>query len=237
MAYHQPLSRGQRTMRYLISIILAIVCTINAFSLSAQTSKEAYDGSQSDMADTANQSDNDEDGPRKQRFSGQSSSNTWGISPNLEVEAQASLVAQNLAQIQKICEDMGDEYRVACFAVTYKDLANALQRNGGDEIIRSTLHTAARKLDQLVQNNLDREKPALRAYLTDKSGEKLVTTRSMDATAATRTAALKIQAAEILEEAETVLLRSASSTSPTRALSYQKVAAAIGSNKILLRST
>ena len=46
---------------------------------------------------------------------------------------------------------------------------------------------------------------------------------------------LRQAAANVLEEAETKLLRSASSDAK-RAIHYQKIAAAVGSNKVLLRS-
>jgi hypothetical protein len=46
---------------------------------------------------------------------------------------------------------------------------------------------------------------------------------------------LNLEASNILEEAETKLLRSASSDAK-RAIHYQRIAAAVGSNKVLLRS-
>lgn len=233
---HPKSRKESKNMRHMINFSLVIAIGMTATLLSAQTSQDSYEGTSSDTANMSNRADNGEDGPQRQRSFDQPTQNTWAISPMADVEAQASFVEDSLLQIQRICEYMGDEYKVACFAVTYKDLANALQSVGGDDIIRSSLNTAARKLDQLVRSNLDQEKAALQAHLTNSTGEKLITTRAMRATVTAKNAVLKNQAAKILEEAETVLLRSASSTSPTRALSYQKVAAAIGSNKILLRS-
>jgi hypothetical protein len=49
-------------------------------------------------------------------------------------------------------------------------------------------------------------------------------------------AELNRQASDIVAEAETILLRSASSDA-TRAIHYQRIAAAVGSNKVLLRSS
>ena len=150
-------------------------------------------------------------------------------------EPQTRLIVSQLNQIQQICEFMGDEYRIACFATTYRELAQDIPANGDYAETREVLLDTARKLDSIVRSNIDRSKPALTARLRNPSGQ-AVATPPMRAVQEPRAAQLNQQAANIVEEAETVLLRSASSDA-TRAIHFQRIAAAVGSNKVLLRSS
>src|SRR6056297_272033 len=148
-------------------------------------------------------------------------------------EAQTTQIVTRLNQIQRICEFMGDEYRIACFATTYRQLANDIPANGDYADSRDVLLDTARRLDNLARSNLDRSKPALRARTDTPSGQ--VQTPPMRAVQAQSVPELNRQASAIVEEAETVLLRSASSDA-ARSIHYQRIAAAVGSNKVYLRS-
>lgn len=149
-------------------------------------------------------------------------------------EARTTIIVEKLDEIQRICEFMGDEYRIACFATTYRELADDVPANGDYAETREVLLDTARKLDAIVRNNLDRQKPALTARLRSDSGRS-EPTPPMRAVQAPRVAQLNQQASNIVAEAETVLLRSADSDA-TRAIHFQRIAAAVGSNKVLLRS-
>ncbi len=149
--------------------------------------------------------------------------------------ARTTQIVTQLNQIQQICEFMGDEYKIACFASTYRQLAEEIPANGDYEEAREVLLDTARKLDSLVRSNLDRQKPALTARIRTDSGQS-VPTPPMRAVREPRASSLNQQASAIVAEAETVLLRSASSDA-TRAIHYQRIAAAVGSNKVLLRSS
>lgn len=149
--------------------------------------------------------------------------------------AQTNIILARMDEAEQICEFMGDEYRPACFAATYRQLADEIPANGDYEEAREVLLDTARKLDNLVRANVDRQKPALSARVRREGGAS-VPTPPMRAVQESRVAQVNRQAANILEEAETVLLRSASSDA-TRAIHYQRIAAAVGSNKVLLRSS
>lgn len=156
--------------------------------------------------------------------------------PVVEVsDPQTAAIVRQLNQNQRLCEAMGDEYNIACFAQTYRELANEIPANGDYAEAREAILDAARELDNLVRRNIDRSKPAVTARLTTSTGQ-TVRTPPIAAVRADRAPQLRQQAANILEEAETVLLRSASSDS-TRAIHFQRIAAAVGSNKVLLRSS
>lgn len=150
-------------------------------------------------------------------------------------DARTAQIVTQLNQAQKICEFMSDEYRVACFAATYRELAKDIPSNGDYAEVKKALNDAARKLDSLARSNVDRAKPALRAKLTTGAG-KTVTTPPIAAVRKDRAPEINRQASAIVAEAETVLLRSASSDA-RRAIHYQRIAAAVGSNKVLLRSS
>lgn len=179
----------------------------------------------------------EEDSPRREREQNVITDVRTVISPLTPDIDPTAAITQRLRNVERICETMGDEYKVACFAVSYKDLARAIKQSNGDPEIGKTLSEAADKLDALVRSNLDSQKPPLRAHLDSPSGSRLITTAPMRAVKQAQTAEIQRKAANILEEAETVLLRSATSVGPTRSLSFQRVAAAIDSNKVLLRSS
>jgi hypothetical protein len=155
--------------------------------------------------------------------------------PSVEVsDAQTAVILRQIEDSERICEFMGDEYRISCFAQTYRDLAEEIPSNGDYAEAKTALMDASRKLDALARSNRDRSKPALRAK-TKSSNGRTVTTRPITAVPLSRAPELNRQASAIVAEAETVLLRSASSDA-RRAIHYQRIAAAVGSNKVLLRS-
>ena len=160
----------------------------------------------------------------------------FGISgPSVTVsDSQTAAIVTQLRQIELLCQAMGDEYRIACFAQTYRELAKDIPANGDYVEAKAAILDAANKLDAVVRSNVDRRKPALRARMKTGSGT-TVTTPAIAAVRADRAPQLNQQAANIVAEAETVLLRSASSDA-RRAIHYQRIAAAVGSNKVLLRS-
>lgn len=158
------------------------------------------------------------------------------VGPAVEATtAQTTLIINMFRDNEEICEFMSDEYRVSCFAVTYRQMAQEIPANGDYAEAREVLLDTARKLDALVRSNLDRQKPALSARVR-RDGGASVPTPPIRAVQAPRVAELNRQASNIVEEAETVLLRSASSDA-RRAIHYQRIAAAVGSNKVLLRSS
>lgn len=170
------------------------------------------------------ETDAPDDGPRVQNPG----------TPVVVSEAQTTQVVNQLDQIQAICEFMADEYRVACFATTYRELAKDIPANGDYAEVKKALNDAAQKLDTLSRSNRDRAKPALRARLSTGTG-RTVSTPPIAAVRADRAPQINRQASDIVADAETVLLRSASSDA-RRAIHYQRIAAAVGSNKVLLRS-
>ena len=159
-----------------------------------------------------------------------------GRDRSLDAVTQADFIVNRLRQIQRICSAVNEEYRLDCLATSYSSLTNALRNSGGDAVVLQSLEGASAKLRTLVVRNLDRTKPALRAHLTNpESGARILSTSPIQAVQTERLPAVRQQAVASLEEAETVLLRS-STRITEQSLLYQRVAEAVRSNKVLLRS-
>lgn len=149
---------------------------------------------------------------------------------------EADFIVNRLQQIQRICDALDEEYTVDCLATSYMRLTNDLRTIGGDSSVRQSLERASAKLRALVQSNLDKTKPALRAHLTNaESGARMLSTLPVRAVQPDRLSKVRQGAMTVLDEAETVLLRSARRRTEQSVL-YQRVAAALRSNKVLLRS-
>lgn len=125
------------------------------------------------------------------------------------------------------------EYLVDCLAEQYAEIAEALQPTGDYAEAKKILEETAEELRALVRANRDPVKPQVRA--TGRVKGKRIATKPLVAVRPERAAAVKQQAANIIAEAETKLLRSAES-SDRRLIAYAQMAKAVGSNKTLLRS-
>ena len=130
-------------------------------------------------------------------------------------------VVRRLTQGAEECARLPWIYRIDCLAQVYKRAAGSVAGKPDYRGARTTLFNASRKLDALVEENRDRSEPRV------KTGTRIY--RPIAATKSVGAAALAI-----LQEAETMLLRS--SESRNRRIHYQRIAQAVGSTKVLLRS-
>lgn len=125
------------------------------------------------------------------------------------------------------------EYRVDCLAERFEVVAATIPQTGDYADARAAIAQASRSLGALVDANPSATLPAGIARSLGDDGE---SSRPLRPTETARLAQTMEQATSIIEEAETVLLRSGEN-SQRRQVHYQRIAAAIGSNKVLLRST
>ncbi|MCO8144975.1 hypothetical protein NHN26_07030 [Rhodovulum tesquicola] len=120
-------------------------------------------------------------------------------------------------------------YAIDCLAAQLEGVARDMP--GGDYRAAGQILTrAARDLRRIAEANADPALPRGRVRVADTISPRALTPVRRDAL--NRLAA---QAATILQEAETALLRSAEG-SARRMVHYQRIAAAVGSAKVLLRS-
>ena len=123
------------------------------------------------------------------------------------------------------CRAAGSAYEVSCLAASFRKAARVAKPNWTDyREARKILNDAAKKLDQLQKANAEKKAPKKKG----KSGKYRAVKK--EAVAAVRKQALKI-----VQETETKLLRSAGSGK--RQVHYQRIAQAVGSTKVILRSS
>lgn len=123
------------------------------------------------------------------------------------------------------------EYVIDCLASELAQVAGDMPAGEYAEA-RQAIDRAARKLRALATENADPVLPKGRVRLGTGGP---TSARPVTPVRSNALNALNDQAAAILEEAETVLLRSAES-SERRMVHYQRIAGAVGSTKVLLRS-
>ena len=146
-------------------------------------------------------------------------------------DATTEAIVDGLRAAQLFCAALvEDEYTIDCLSERLETAAQAMPATGDYAQARTAILDASAKLRQIALANADGAKPrgtASRGGVVTRRPLVAVTRASLPSAAA--------QAAAVLQEAETVLLRSASGADRRRS-HYTRIAAAVGSSKVLLRS-
>jgi hypothetical protein len=143
-------------------------------------------------------------------------------------------VTRSIEGVYAFCLSVGQqEYLVDCLGAGLADLADELPNTGDYAEAKVILENAAVKLRALAQANASPTLP--KARLSGTINNTPVRTKRLTPVKTEAVSSTAVQAAAILEEAETLLLRS-TSNSDRRKVHYAQMAQAIGSQKILLRS-
>jgi hypothetical protein len=145
--------------------------------------------------------------------------------------ASALVVADGLARLLQAvadeCRALGrEDLRIDCLGVGYGRVAASVPRDATFLEARANLARASRELRAVAQAN---RAPAAPSVAAPSGGGALT------AVAPARQSSAETQALAILERTQTVLLRS-SATVPDQPEAYGKIAAALDSGKVLLRS-
>jgi hypothetical protein len=125
------------------------------------------------------------------------------------------------------------EFVIDCLSERLNTLAKQLEGQEGFEDVQAILETTARDLNQIARQN--RSSTIAPATFTTSGETPVRTTRRLIPVDEAKMEDAVAQALAIIEETETLLLRSADD-STNRSIQFQQIAAAIGSNKVLLRS-
>ncbi|MCG7624557.1 MULTISPECIES: hypothetical protein [unclassified Epibacterium] len=142
-------------------------------------------------------------------------------------------LVRSLATIQAFCGGLEDRsYRVDCMAERLQAVSGEIPEGTDYDEVRSVLAEASAKLETLARDNRDRSKGRINVSSAKAGGG--ATARPLVAVDAAELAAVNQQAEAILDEARTVLLRSAGSRQ--RQSQYTRIAQALDSSKVLLRS-
>lgn len=147
--------------------------------------------------------------------------------------ATTTAIVNAINEANAFCSSVSQpEYVVDCFAYQYEEIAKSLPTTGDYAEVRQNLADTAQKLEAVAQRSRSVAKPAARL----SGGPSGVTTKR--AIIPVETAALpqaREEAAQIIGEAATILLRSTENSDRRRA-EFQRIAEAMQSGTILLRS-
>lgn len=146
----------------------------------------------------------------------------------------AGAAVQALNDARAFCGALDVAYRIDCLAERFAAIAAALPATGVDAAAKAALQAGAVKLRAVARANADPAQPR-RNFAAPSMPRPQATTRPLTPVAPDRQAAAAAQAEAVLEETATLLLRS-SETQPQVAVQVRSIAAAVESNKVLLRS-
>ena len=145
----------------------------------------------------------------------------------------ANVISDQIGAGREFCAGVQRDYRISCIADRFESLARQLPRSGDYREIRKGLQKAARDLDKVTRQFADAGTRKQR--FGSGSGDDTIRTGRLTSIDPARRAAAERAAKAVIGDLETVLLRSATSEREQRAM-YQKISAAVGSNKLILRS-
>lgn len=145
-----------------------------------------------------------------------------------------SVVALLLAATEYCKPLVSSQYLIDCLSERLGEVSRQL--NGQKEFaqVQAILETTSKKLNRIARQNRSTTLDA--ATFSTKGQSPVKTTRRLIPVDEAKLQDALAEAIVVIEEAETLLLRSAEA-SAERSVQYQRIAAAIGSNKVLLRSS
>ena len=147
--------------------------------------------------------------------------------------AATKSVTDALTLANAICFGGASEYLVSCLGSQLADIADSMPKTGDYAESARILKDASDKLNALARENRARGKPTIR--YSAKVGDKSILTGSLIAVQTASIPSVNQRAEAILQEAETLLLRS-TSNSDRRRSHYAAMSRVVGSSKVLLRS-
>jgi hypothetical protein len=161
-------------------------------------------------------------------------SNTGAATNKVSAATTTSVVKEINSGTQFCRKLVQKEYVIDCLSERLENAAKALPSSGDYAEAKIALEEASRKLHALALKNASRELPRVRMQI--KGAKPIVTSRRLIAVKTDKLEQANKQAIAIVQEAETVLLR-ATESSTKRKVHYERIAKAVGSNKVLLRSS
>jgi len=130
---------------------------------------------------------------------------------------------QDIEKANFDCGNLPIEYRAECLAQAYRTAGSNISKKGYQPV-KNELVSAAAEIEKIVTENLDEDAPVFMV------GDKIYRAVKKEAIKN-----VNIRVKKVITETATRLIRSAGS-SATRKVHFQRIAKAINSNKVLLRS-
>ncbi len=155
------------------------------------------------------------------------------VSFNSLSDSATDEIVEALRGSAQLCGKVVKEYMVDCMSDRLARIAAGLPTGGEYREAKQALEDTAIKLHLLAKANASLALPKIRVQAnTDDQGKR---PRILTPVRPETLESVKVQATAIIAEAETVLLRSAEN-SKKRKVHYERIARAVGSNKIILRT-
>ncbi len=170
-------------------------------------------------------------GPEDVRGEGEGNNATATVS-SLSPSQVGTATSVAIEVAGRLCTRAPTNYRIDCLSAELAKAAENLPQNAIFGEAKAALQNASNQLSSISREYRDGTAPRVRV-VSPETGK-----RSARPVVAVRDQQLRLansQALQVIEEAQTILLRSAENSS-TRSGPYQKIAQALNSNKILLRS-
>lgn len=145
-------------------------------------------------------------------------------------------IADDIGKGREFCSWFPREVRIDCLADRFRTVAGRLPREPEYAPLRDALVEAADDLNEVSRRYAVPGRRPKNYRAPDPDGTGSIRTDGLREVATGNLDAAYAEALQVVEELETVLLRSAEN-SRQRKVNYQDVAAAVGSAKVLLRST
>jgi hypothetical protein len=162
---------------------------------------------------------------------GRSSTHT-SIETTTPTEYLTLSIARNIGAASEECAAYDPVYRIDCLRQRLLDIAQRIPKGPAYDEARQIVRQAAGRLGRIQAANVDAKAPRIRS----RGNARIKTTKTYTAIRRRNLEKAMDQARQVIEEAQTQLLR-ASENSEKRASHYRQIAAAVGSTKVLLRST
>ena len=159
---------------------------------------------------------------------------TDAAGPKAKPEATRA-VTRAIGEGRDLCSFVPSEARIGCIANQFREIADNLPRGGDYAPVRKALRDGARELEAITRANAAPATPRKRYEVVPPDGGARQSSGPITEVAPDRAAAANRAAAAVIEQTQTVLLRSAQN-SRERMVHYQEIATAIDSTKVLLRS-
>ena len=156
-----------------------------------------------------------------------------GIAAPLGPISNAAGVARAVDAATDFCQRVPAEYAIDCLAYEYWEIQKRLPDFGEMAEAKQVLKQTASELKQLAASNPSRSKPSAR--IKSRGPKPRETTRSIVPVDTAKLPELKLEAARIVNNGATLLLRATGDSDRKRA-QYQQIAQSMQTGAIFLRS-
>lgn len=150
-------------------------------------------------------------------------------------ESNSRKIVNLLIDGEELCKLLDAAVKLDCMADSLANVARSLSSEGDEGNVKRAINDAVEKLDQIVAQNVEPSSNLVQPRVKSNRTNKKTSSRPLRKIAPAKLATANAQATAVIDELSTVLLRSAENSTKRKSY-YAKIAQAVDSNKVLLRS-